>query len=100
LPADDAECVVRPTDITIRRTISDDLDDIGRIYTHHVQTGVATFELVAPDRTDIGMRDASNRVILIGKKAEGFRQAVSLFSLIFTVFSFLLLIFAGLNAAT
>ena len=55
---------------------------------------------VAPDRTDIGMRDASNRVILIGKKAEGFRQAVSLFSLIFTVFSFLLLIFAGLNAAT
>jgi len=55
---------------------------------------------VAPDRTDIGMRDSSNRVILIGKKAEGFRQAVSLFSLIFTVFSFLLLIFAGLNAVT
>jgi signal transduction histidine kinase len=55
---------------------------------------------VAPDRTDIGMRDASNRVILIGKKAEGVRQVISLFSLIFTVFSFLLFILAGLNAVT
>jgi L-amino acid N-acyltransferase YncA len=52
LPADDAEGVVRQTDITIRRTISDDLDDIGRIYAHHVQTGVATFELVAPEPTE------------------------------------------------
>ncbi len=53
---------------------------------------------VAPDRTDIGMRDSNNRVILIGKKVEGFRQFISLFSLIFTVFSFLLFILAGLNA--
>src|SRR5262245_54245174 len=52
LPADDAECVVRQTDITIRRTVPDDLDDIGRIYAHHVQTGVATFELAAPDQTE------------------------------------------------
>jgi L-amino acid N-acyltransferase YncA len=52
LPADDAECVVRQTDITIRRTVADDLDDIGRIYAHHVQTGVATFELDAPDQTE------------------------------------------------
>jgi hypothetical protein len=37
---------------------------------------------VAPDRTDIGMRDSHNRVILIGKKAEGVRQVISLFSLI------------------
>jgi L-amino acid N-acyltransferase YncA len=42
---------VRQTDITIRRTTSDDLDDIARIYTHHVHTGVATFELDAPDQT-------------------------------------------------
>ena len=55
---------------------------------------------VAPDRTDIGMRDNHNRVILIGKKAEGVRQVISLFSLIFTVFSFLLFILAGLNAVT
>jgi L-amino acid N-acyltransferase YncA len=52
LAADDAECVVRQTDITIRRTMIDDLDDIGRIYAHHVQTGVATFELDAPDQTE------------------------------------------------
>ncbi len=50
------------------------------------------------DRTDIAMRDAGNRVILIGKKVEGLRQVVSLFSLSFTVFSFLLFILAGLNA--
>jgi L-amino acid N-acyltransferase YncA len=43
---------VRQTDITIRRTVADDLDDIGRIYAHHVQTGVATFELDAPDQTE------------------------------------------------
>ena len=39
-------------DITIRRTIADDLDAIGRIYAHHVQTGVATFELTAPDAAE------------------------------------------------
>ncbi len=50
------------------------------------------------DRTDIAMRDAGKRVILIGKKVEGVNQVVSLFSLIFTVFSFLLFILAGLNA--
>ncbi len=50
------------------------------------------------DRTDIAMRDENNRVILIGKKVEGVNHVVSLFSLIFTVFSFLLFILAGLNA--
>ncbi len=50
------------------------------------------------DRTDIGMWDSGDRVILIGKKVEGVNQVVSLFSLIFTVFSFLLFILAGLNA--
>ncbi len=50
------------------------------------------------DRTDIVMRDASDRVILIGKKVEGVNHVVSLFSLIFTVFSFLLFLLAGLNA--
>jgi len=43
---------VRQTDITIRRTVPDDLDDIGSIYVHHVQTGVATFELIAPDQME------------------------------------------------
>jgi L-amino acid N-acyltransferase YncA len=52
LPADGAEHVVRQTDIVVRTTIADDLDDIGRIYAHYVQTGVATFELTAPDRTE------------------------------------------------
>ncbi|HEY3385044.1 MAG TPA: ATP-binding protein, partial [Saprospiraceae bacterium] len=50
------------------------------------------------DRTDIAMRDNSDRVILIGKKVEGVNQVVSLFSLIFTVFSFLLFILSWLNA--
>jgi len=50
------------------------------------------------DRTDIAMRDEGESVILIGKKVEGLNQIVSLFSLIFTVFSFLLFIIAGLNA--
>lgn len=50
------------------------------------------------DRTDIGMRGQNDSVILIGKKLEGFNQVISLFSLIFTVFSFLLFLLAGLNA--
>jgi signal transduction histidine kinase len=50
------------------------------------------------DRTDIAMRNEDKSVILIGKKVEGVNQVVSLFSLIFTVFSFLLFIIAGLNA--
>ena len=37
------------TDIVIRRTIPDDLEAIGAIYAHHVKTGVATFDLTAPD---------------------------------------------------
>ena len=57
------------------------------------------FELAtANDRTDIGLRDQRDRVILIGKKVEGVNEVVSLFSLIFTVFSFVLFILAGLNA--
>jgi L-amino acid N-acyltransferase YncA len=43
---------VRQTDIAIRRTIPDDLGDIGSIYAHHVQNGVATFELTAPDEAE------------------------------------------------
>jgi L-amino acid N-acyltransferase YncA len=46
------ECVVRQADISIRRTIPDDLDAIGTIYAHHVETGVATFELTAPDAAE------------------------------------------------
>ena len=52
MAADDAEYVVRQRNITIRRTNADDLDDIGRIYAHHVQTGVATFEIATPDQTE------------------------------------------------
>ena len=40
------------TDITIRRTTFDDLDDIGEIYAHHVKTGVATFEIDAPGQPE------------------------------------------------
>ena len=43
---------MRQTDVVIRRTIPDDLDAIGTIYAHHVQTGVATFELTAPDAAE------------------------------------------------
>jgi L-amino acid N-acyltransferase YncA len=43
---------VRQTDILIRRTIPDDLNAIGAIYAHHVETGVATFELTAPDASE------------------------------------------------
>ncbi len=50
------------------------------------------------DRTDIALRDAYGRVFLMGKKVEGLQQVLSLFSLIFTVFSFLLFLLAGLNA--
>src|SRR5690606_2384777 len=39
------------------------------------------------DRTDIGMVNEQGRFILIGKKVEGLNQVVSLFSLIFTIFS-------------
>lgn len=50
------------------------------------------------DRIDIAMKNSIGELMLIGKKTEGLRQIVSLFSLIFTVFSFLLFILAGLNA--
>jgi L-amino acid N-acyltransferase YncA len=43
---------VRQSDIVIRRTVAGDLEDIDRIYAHHVQTGVATFELTAPDAAE------------------------------------------------
>ncbi len=52
----------------------------------------------ANDRTDIALRNQKNMVIMIGKKVDGISQVVSLFSLIFTVFSFLLFLLAGLNA--
>lgn len=50
------------------------------------------------DRTDIARRGTDDTVIMIGKKLEGLKQIISLFSLIFTVFSFLLFVLAGLNA--
>lgn len=50
------------------------------------------------DRSDIAMLTSGDHVIMIGKKLESLNQIVSLFSLIFTVFSFLLFMLAGLNA--
>lgn len=50
------------------------------------------------DRVDIGFKDAGGSVTLIGKKVEGLNEVISLFSLIFTVFSFMLFILAWLNA--
>jgi L-amino acid N-acyltransferase YncA len=38
--------------VTVRPATSEDLHAIGAIYAHHVQTGVATFELTAPDRAE------------------------------------------------
>jgi L-amino acid N-acyltransferase YncA len=43
---------VRQTDTVIRRTIPDDLEAIGTVYAHHVKTGVATFDLTAPDPSE------------------------------------------------
>lgn len=39
-------------DIVIRPTSPDDLDAIDEIYAHYVRTGVATFELTPPDRSE------------------------------------------------
>lgn len=39
-------------DATIRAATADDLDAIARIYAHHVLTGVATFEVAAPDAAE------------------------------------------------
>ena len=43
---------MRQTDIVIRHTTSDDLEAIATIYAHHVKTGVATFDLTAPDPSE------------------------------------------------
>ena len=43
---------MRPVDITIRPISLDDLDAVAEIYAHHVETGVATFELIPPDRSE------------------------------------------------
>lgn len=43
---------MRQTDIAIRRTSPDDLEAVAKIYAHHVQTGVATFELTPPDASE------------------------------------------------
>lgn len=42
--------------LTIRPTVPDDLSAIGTIYAHHVHTGVATFELTAPDASELERR--------------------------------------------
>jgi phosphinothricin acetyltransferase len=52
LSVDDTELVVPQSDPVIRRTVADDLEAIGAIYAHHVRTGVATFELDAPDAAE------------------------------------------------
>ena len=59
MPADGIEGVVRQSDPAIRPTSVDDLDAIGAIYAHHVRTGVATFELVAPDPAEWQRRMAA-----------------------------------------
>jgi L-amino acid N-acyltransferase YncA len=48
--------VVSAPGVTIRPTTSDDLDAIAEIYAHHVSTGVATFELDAPDVPELRRR--------------------------------------------
>jgi L-amino acid N-acyltransferase YncA len=47
---------VSALDVTIRPAAPDDLDAIGEIYAHHVRTGVATFELDAPDVAELHRR--------------------------------------------
>ncbi|WP_234897483.1 GNAT family N-acetyltransferase [Mycolicibacterium vanbaalenii] len=39
--------------MTIRPTTADDIDAIGAIYSKYVASGVATFEVVAPDREEL-----------------------------------------------
>ncbi len=43
---------MHPADVAIRPTSPGDLDAVGEIYAHHVRTGVATFELTPPDRSE------------------------------------------------
>lgn len=42
--------------VTVRPTAPDDLETIAEIYAHYVRTGVATFELDAPDVAELGRR--------------------------------------------
>ena len=50
-------------DVTIRSANSDDLDAIANIYAHHVRTGVATFELDAPDVPELRRRFDAVKVV-------------------------------------
>lgn len=43
---------MRSAAVTVRPTSPDDLGAISDIYAHHVRTGVATFELTAPDLSE------------------------------------------------
>jgi L-amino acid N-acyltransferase YncA len=52
LRADGAADVVHESDPVIRATVAGDLEAIGEIYAHHVESGVATFELTAPDAAE------------------------------------------------
>jgi L-amino acid N-acyltransferase YncA len=47
---------VSALEVTIRPAHADDLDAIADIYGHHVRTGVATFELEAPDVPELRRR--------------------------------------------
>ncbi|WP_454788934.1 N-acetyltransferase family protein [Mycolicibacterium lutetiense] len=49
------------TNTVVRPTSPDDLDTIGAIYAHHVETGVATFELIPPAREEWDRRLATAR---------------------------------------
>ncbi|OBB24286.1 acetyltransferase [Mycolicibacterium peregrinum] len=46
----------------VRATSPDDLDAISAIYAHHVETGVATFELIPPHREEWESRLATARM--------------------------------------
>jgi signal transduction histidine kinase len=72
--------------------------DYALVFTKSMEPGLFYEFSSGNDRTDIAMRDEHNRVIMIGKKVDGVNQVVSLFSLTFTVFSFLLFILSWLNA--
>ncbi len=49
------------TNAVVRATSPDDLDAISSIYAHHVETGVATFELIPPHREEWERRLAMAR---------------------------------------
>ena len=42
--------------VTVRAAVADDLAAIAAIYTHHVDTGLGTFELAAPDGAEMRRR--------------------------------------------